>query len=315
MRLTPRFVTEIVPRVVFQDLAEFLKCYPKCAIALDGVIKSGPFFYEKCRVLNFDHHYGVVREATMSTAKQINMAIQLGLMDLFHPQRSVRVVINDIDQDTALALWQLKNSRYFKDPARLAAIEQLLRITDLWDITAGAFPLALDPRILRQHAWVFRAYTEFRISGQLARADATAMRKNLAITLKRITAWVEGQAQEVDLDERFEMVYRDSDCWYYRELGGNEARHYLWGQGMNAYVALGALRPDGRQTFAIGRRSRYYTQFPLPKIAEALSAAEEKKGLCAPWGVADIVGGSHRELGSGLSFSEIRHIVHQARAA
>lgn len=77
---------------------------------------------------------------------------------------------------------------------------------------------------------------------------------------------------------------------------------------MKAFVALVTTRADGRKVYSIGRRSRYI-RFPVPRLLKELSSAEESKGVVAPWGGADTIGGSNREKASGLDFDEIRRIV------
>lgn len=58
--------------------AQFLSETPERSIALDGAVSGGPAWDEKTLHVNFDHHDGVVREATMSTAMQVLFAIKGG---------------------------------------------------------------------------------------------------------------------------------------------------------------------------------------------------------------------------------------------
>ena len=44
------------------------------AVSLDGYCHDAPNYSDKTLHVNFDHHHGVVREATMSTAEQVYMA-------------------------------------------------------------------------------------------------------------------------------------------------------------------------------------------------------------------------------------------------
>lgn len=73
---------------------EFLASTPERSIALDGVVRGGPAWDEKTLHANFDHHDGVVREATMSTAMQVLFAIKGGLMDRMG--KACRLYVNDL---------------------------------------------------------------------------------------------------------------------------------------------------------------------------------------------------------------------------
>ncbi len=57
-----------MPRQTFPSFETFALWTPPMSVALDGVVPGGPAFDASSHHVNFDHHDGVVREATMSTA-------------------------------------------------------------------------------------------------------------------------------------------------------------------------------------------------------------------------------------------------------
>lgn len=297
-----------------QDMSwnTFLKSAPNRSIALDGVVKGGPNFNEATSHVNFDHHDNVVREATMSTAMQVFYAIKGGLMHLMvgsDGKVSVVIHINDTDQDTTLAVWYLMNYKKFEGTQSIPAMSRLLELTNRLDITGGAFPMNLDDSLVGMHSWIFRPYTELRKSGGLARASAEVLLDNLEAMLHRLDRFVMNQAEEVELDIRHEVYYDSPIYKIYNEIGGNEVRYYLLSKGMDAYICEVATRPDGRKVYTVGRRSRYI-RFPVPKLYAAFNAAE---GF-APgegWNGSDIIGGSPRLTGSGLSWEQIRDITNE----
>ena len=93
----------VLPRQEISWINFLADQYPVNSIALDGFIIGGPSFDYAQRKVNFDHHSGVVRSATMSTCMQVYLAIKEGLFDLFAGKKP-NVYINDCDQDTALAV-------------------------------------------------------------------------------------------------------------------------------------------------------------------------------------------------------------------
>ena len=285
---------------------EFCRAAPSNSIALDGMVVDGPRWDEASLRANFDHHSGVVREATMSTAMQVMFAIKGGLMERLGGTASVW--INDPDQDTSLATWLLLHHAMFDGVQSHPQINRLLTLNDRLDITGGAYPMRLDDDVLAMHAWVFEPYTNLRTSGVLASADAATMRNCIDAVHARIGAVMMGQAGRHEL-QRTTKVLHDSSAGYkiIDETCGSESRYVLFSQGMRAFIGLVASRLDGRFVYSIGRRSRY-VDFPVHALYAALNAAEG----CPTedrWGGSDIIGGSPRMSGSRLGWQEIRNIV------
>ena len=305
----PLFVIHILPRESM-SWEEFLNNTPPRSIALDGVVRGGPNFDPETCHLNSDHHDGVIREVTMSTAMQIYFAIKGGLFKAFvvNGKGPIHIYINDTDQDTAFAVWLLLNYKLFEGTQSIPTINRLLALNDRWDITGGAFPMNLDDRLVRNHNWIFRPYTDLRKSGLLARANADMLRDNLDAILRRLDLYLMGQALEEDLDTRREILFDSPVYKIVDEIGGNEARYLLFSQGMDAFVSLVARRDDGRFVYSIGRRSRYIIQFPVPSLYDVLNEVE---GLTREngWNGSDIVGGSSRLSGSGLTWQQIRDLL------
>ncbi len=287
---------------------QFCRETPPLSIALDGMVRGGPAWDERTLHVNFDHHEGVVREATMSTAMQVYFAIKGGLMDRFRGK--AQIYINDPDQDTAFAVWLLLHHKQFDGVQSHPTISRLLALNDRWDITGGAFPMSLDNERVRQHNWVFAPYSEMRKSGELAQAGEAAIRNTLRAVLDNLTKALLGEAGEKELDTRHEILCAIPHLGFriIDEIGGNEARYDLFSKGLlDGYVSLVARRPDGRFVYTIGRRSRY-VDFPVKELYVWLNWAEE---MMSPhgWNGSDLIGGSDRELGSGLSWERIRDIV------
>ena len=281
--------------------SEFLQT-PARGIALDGMVSGGPAWDEKTLHVNFDHHDGVVREATMSTAMQVLFALKGGLMERFGGR--ARVYVNDPDQDTAFALWLIMRHKQFSGVQSHPVINRLLALNDRWDITGGAFPMSLDDQLVRQHCWAFAPYTDLRKSGELATAGSATMLNCLRAVMANLDACFMGVAKEKELDTRATVLHEGARFKIVDEIGGNEARYALFSQGaLSGYISIVARRPDGRMVYTIGRRSRY-VDFPVPELYAALSAADD-----APWGGSDLIGGSNRARGSKLTWQQVRDIV------
>jgi hypothetical protein len=219
----------------------------------------------------------------------------------------VTIYVNDTDQDTAFAVWLLLNYKLFEGVQSIPNINRLLSLTNRWDITGGAFPMNLDDQLIRQHNWVFQPYTELRKSGALAQATERVMLDNLAAVMARLDKFLMGQSGEVELDTRHVILYDSPEFKIIDEIGGNDARYYLFSKGMKAFISIVARRPDGRLVCSMGRRSQY-DRWPQLKLYGDFNAAE---GLSPDkgWNGSDIVGGSSRLLGTGLDFGQLRDIA------
>lgn len=292
---------------------EFFKMAPNNSIALDGIVSGGPRFDEKERKINFDHHDGVIREATMCTAMQVFIAIKGGLMDLYRENGKplMHIFINDTDQDTSLAVWFLCNYDKFEGTLSSPSMNRLLDLTNKWDITGGAFPIAVREKRLRQYGWVFEPYTSLRKSGKLADADENILKNNLEAILSRLDKYYVGDVEEKELDIRYEILYDSPNFKFIDEIGGNDARSYLFNHGMKSFVSLVARRDDGHLVYSLGKRSKFIP-FPVTTLYDDLNKAE---GIPLDsnnrWGGSDIVGGSPRETGSKLTWEKIVEIINK----
>ena len=166
---------------------------------------------------------------------------------------------------------------------------------------------------VRQQNWVFEDYNEFRKSGALAKANSEEMKSNLEKTIFRINELMNGRAKEKDFDTRHEIFYKSHNgYWVVNEIGGNEARCYLFSKGMNAYISLVATRPDGRFVYTIGRRSGYIKYFDVNGLVDSFNKEEgltrENGWGCPSWTTSN-VGGSSRKLGSGVKWQRLAELT------
>ena len=290
---------------------EFVKATPVGSIALDGYVRGPPNYDESTMHLNFDHHSDVTREATMSTCKQVLFALKGNMMRYVSQKlkgNPVNVFINDTDQDTALAVWLLENSKLFEGTQGIPHINRLVELTDRLDITGGAFPMNLRDELVEQHNWIFEPYTNLRVSGALANADASVMRDNIESVLGRINAFMMNQGGRKPLDTRHEILYESPFGFkIVNEIGGNEARYHLFSQGMDSFLSLVSTRADGKKVWTVGRRSRY-VPFPVRELYAVYNKAE---GLTSEdgWNGSDIIGGSSRKNGSHLDWEPLARIT------
>jgi len=117
--------------------------------------------------VHFDHHVGVVREATMSAAMQAYIAVRQGrLMEKwlsFRPQ--IPIYVWNADQDVCLASFILEHHRLLgqQEPARLRTI---VEFNNFLDVCGGLYPVDLDEMVKNHYTWIFEPYTQQRGLGK-----------------------------------------------------------------------------------------------------------------------------------------------------
>lgn len=287
---------------------DFKRHAPPFSIALDGIVHAptkrdpyGPY-------ANFDHHARVDRIATRSTSEQVHMEINLGLFDTFRLDGvpTARAYINDPDEDTCLAWWLLKHHELVTNHAQ-PSINRLVYCEDRLDSTAGAYPFG-DTVMRRKMAWIFLPYNEARFAGRIAQMEAAEMRTVVEAVEARITAYVHGDGGELSLTGHYEKI-GGGRGWVLSRETGPASRMAMYDDGVRAYAALVAEKPDSSFVYTLGRRA-VWTPFDLAKIYKHLNRLEENLVDSGnAWGGSDTVGGSPRMTGSRLSPERLQRAI------
>ncbi len=218
---------------------DFCSTHPGFSIALDGYVTGPPDFCQDGPHANFDHHAGVYRLATRSTAGQVLVAIKLGLFDTFcrngHPRANI--FVNDCDHDVCLAVWMLQNPDRVLRLKIEMDVAQVILCEDFLDATAGVFPINLEQSVVRKLVWVFAEYETARETGRLSAMDGAEMSELIEQTGKRITMLWEGKGQEQAVVGSYEQMGGGSGWTMIRE-SGSFARAKLLSDGCRAFVAV-----------------------------------------------------------------------------
>ncbi len=285
---------------------EFRLTHPAGSIALDGYVGEGPAFDTNGPYLNANHHEGVDRLATLSTAQQILMDTRMGLDKAFTKDGifAPNVYVNDCDQDVCAAWFLLNNISQTKAPSPI--LNRFINVAGTLDATAGAFPYDRDLRILAELAWVFEPYTMFRASGEMAKKDNIQYKSVIQSVEGRIQQHLLGRGESAKLDTRYNVVGGGKNWKMIEELG-KDGRVGALVDGIDAYVSVQEL-PDDKWRYTIGRRSQFIP-FDVPMLIDRLNEAEN----CTTdrWGGAAIIGGSPRVNASKLTPQEVEKLINE----
>lgn len=264
--------------VLFEDL-------PPRSVALDGYV-LGPRIDAETERYSFDHHGDCVRHATRSTAEQVHDAIVLGLAP-----RCLTIFVNDVDLDTALAVWLLRHTERAREPL----VNRLVHGAGLLDAHSGAFPLAGDlPTIVE---WLSEPETRARATGTYFQLDAQGMRALLDEIGRRVSQYADGASaaytEDFHIDNRYEVLLRGTG-WVLVQSLGTRAHARLFADGHDRVVIHTTL-PDGTHGYTVAKRSEFVKCFPVARILTSLNAREHG------WGGGSTVGGAPRHADGSRS--------------
>ena len=129
----------------FENWAHFERESPEYSIALE-VVDDVPG--HRGHRVNFDHHAGVVREATMSAAMQAYIAVRQGrLMQRWLPRRKpIDVFVWNADQDVCLAAFVLEHHELLESAEGAPLLRWIVQYNNKIDVCGGLYPV--DPDML-----------------------------------------------------------------------------------------------------------------------------------------------------------------------
>jgi hypothetical protein len=306
--LSKGIVLHVAPRIVV-PWEEFQQTTPPFSIGLDGLVYGRPRFAPTGPHLNFNHHEEVDRLGTRSTSAQVLLALKQELMKTFSCEGApkINIFVNDPDQDTSLAVWLLNNHERLAAGKSEPLINKIVIAEDLLDATAGAFPFDPTNRMMREFNWVFDPYNQARADGRIFGMAGSELANVIIAVGERISRYTLGNADELPLDLRFEVIGGGTGWTMVREIG-SAARTGLYHSGARAFVAV-RDNPNGTWTYSLGKMSPF-VQFPITDLYNVLNAAEGLvSGSANSWGGGDIIGGSPRQTGSRLAPKELQELL------
>jgi hypothetical protein len=308
-----------VPSKRFENWEHFIGVSPEYSIGIE-VIDDTPGRHGN-RV-HFDHHSGVIREATMSAAMQAYIAVRQGrLMQRWLPLRCpLPVYVWNADQDVCLAAFILEYhellERFHADPL----LRWIVQFNNKIDVCGGLYPVDL-PELVRNHfTWVFEPFRDQRMRGKTD-GDEELVTATIRRVCDRLEDLVQGRAGQSPITAQPEILHVSPHGFVIAdEKGDPNSRLVLASQGHTNLISLICRRPSGRYTYSVIRGSPYDEDtFHVSELIQAFQSAEDMPAARI-WGGSSLVAGSDSELGSSLHWTRLRDIAEavvekQSRAA
>ena len=276
----------------------FAELAPK-SIALDGYCQ-GPAVDVETERFSLDHHDQCVRLVTRATCQQVMDALLLG----FDPT-GYTAYINDVDGDTALAVWLLKN------PTRVTEefVRRLVEVVGTVDSHGPAYP-TIDPKLVdAYYQGVMKPVSDLQRAKLYATADLEAL---LATCLDNIEALVVGTlvwTPRPEKERSYEVTHTGNGWVMARS--NDFVFDLLYKDGYTRAVAYQEM-PDGSFAFTVGKKSELVTGFPVGPHSKAGSILNALNQREPGWGGSSTIGGAPRNPDgsrSKLSPDEVFEIV------
>jgi hypothetical protein len=292
----------------FGSWDEFIRDTPEYSIALE-VLDDLPG--HRGHYVNFDHHAGVVREASMSAAMQAYIAVRQGrIMERWLQARpQVPVFVWNADQDVCLAAFVLEYHWMLERAEGMPTLRWIVQYNNKIDVCGGLYPVNLDDLVKNHFTWVFEPYREQRRLGKVM-GDEAMVRGTVRKVCDRLLALLNGQAGITPITVQPEILYRSPYNYVIADEKGDPlSRLVLASQGHTNLISKICERPNGRFTYSIIRGSPYDEDvFEIPKLIEAFQAAEDQPDAKI-WGGSNLAAGSDSELGSSLHWKQLKEIA------
>lgn len=297
-----------VPPKRFNNWAEFTRETPEYSISLE-VVDDVPG--HQGHHVHFDHHVGVIREATMSAAMQAYIAVRQGrLMEKWlRRRRPVPVYVWNADQDVCLSAFVLEYHQLLERAEGAPLLRWIVQYNNKIDVCGGLYPVNLEELVKNHFTWVFEPYLLQRRLGKVAGDDAL-VKATIRAVCDRLLDLLCGRAGHTPITAAPEILYRSPyDYVIADEKGDPASRLVLAAQGVSNLISLICQRPSGRFTYSIIRGSPYDEDaFPVLALIDALEAAEDP-GAERVWGGSNLAAGSDSLRGSSLHWTQVRDIV------
>jgi hypothetical protein len=292
----------------FANWAQFQRETPEFSIAVE-VVDDVPG--HRGHWVHFDHHAGVIREATMSAAMQAYIAVRQGrLMERWLPRRKpIPVYVWNADQDVCLAVFVLEYHELLERLGGSPLLRWIVQYNNKIDVCGGLYPVRLHELETNHFTWVFEPYRQQRMMGKTA-TDAALVRSTIRQVCDRLLALLEGRAGVAPIVAQPEILYASPYNYVIAdEKGDPNSRLVLASQGHTNLISLLCTRANGRRTYSIIRGSPYDEDiFRIDELTRAFQAAEDQPGVPI-WGGSNLAAGSDSELGSSLDWQQLRDIA------
>jgi hypothetical protein len=303
-----RYIELRVPPRRFDSWEHFIAATPEYSIGLE-VIDDAPG--RRGSRVHFDHHCGVIREATMSAAMQAYIAVRQGRLMQRWLSRCcpLPVYVWNADQDVCLASFILEYHELLEQFHSAPLLRWIVQFNNKVDVCGGLYPVDLAELVRNHFTWVFEPFRDQRMKGKVE-GDETLVKRTIRLVCNRLEDLLQDRAGIAPITAEPTILYKSPHGFVIAdEKGDPNSRLVLAAQGYTELISLVCRRENGRYTYSVIRGSPYDDDtFQVAKLIQAFQAAEDLPNVKI-WGGSNLAAGSDSELGSSLHWTRLREIA------
>jgi hypothetical protein len=268
-------------------VAQFSDLSPK-SIALDGYVQ-GPAIDVESERFSFDHHDGCVRLLTRATCQQVMDALLLGL-----DPTGYAIYVNDVDGDTALAVWLLKN------PSRVTEeiVRRIVETVGAVDAHGPAYP-TMEPKLADAFfQGAMKPVSDLQRAKKYGEANLDELLATCVENIDKLVAGTLEWSPRPEKERSFEITHTGNG-WVMAK-SDDFIFDLLYANGYTKAIAYQVIG-DGSIAYTVGKKSELVTGFPVgphSKSGTILNTLNEReKG----WGGGSTIGGAPRNADGSRS--------------
>jgi hypothetical protein len=266
--------------VIERGKVEQFENLPDNSIALDGYVQGPGFDIERNR-FSFDHHDKVNRQITRASCQQVLDALLLGM-----ETQDSTIYINDVDGDTVLSVWLLRNPGKANDTKVRLLVESVGGV----DAHGPAYE-SLDPQLAQLfYKSAMKPEGDARRNRTYATVDLEAMLEECVSNVDKLFAGELTYTPEEDT-RSFEVIKTGSN-WVMAE-SQDFIFDLLYKQGHTRAVAC-QKQPDGSYAYTIAKKSELVGNFPVGPGSKEGSILHALNAVEPGWGGGSTIGGAPR---------------------
>ena len=254
---------------------------PNKSIALDGYCQGPALDLENQRV-SFDHHDNCVRTFTSATCRQVLDALLLG----FDPS-GFTVFVNDVDGDTAMAVWLLQNPQRATEANVRSLVDGVANV----DAHGPAYPTQDKTLVDSFYQGAMKPESDLRRAKTYGTADLGELLEQCVTNITSLIGETLAWSPREEKERSFEITHTGNG-WVMAK-SNDFIFDLLYAQGFTKAVAYQELT-DGSVAYTVGKKSEFCSGFPVgphSKPGTILSALNAQE---AGWGGGSTIGGAPR---------------------
>jgi len=253
---------------------------PPKSIALDGYVQ-GPAIDTQLERYSFDHHAGCIRLVTTATCRQVLDALLLGL----NPD-GFNIYINDVDGDSALSVWLLRNPKRAVE----TKVRELVGVVSDMDAHGPSYPILNLELGQRFYQGAMKAERQAKQKKTYATCNLESLLKTCLEGIETLLS-PEGITLSAQPERHYTITHQHRI--FIMVQSPDKVFDLIYQAGHPRAILYDRL-PDGSFNYTIGKKSEFVSHFPIGPGDTPNTLLYHLNEIEPGWGGGSTIGGAPR---------------------